>query len=298
MIIDAQLKRLIQQALKEDIGARDITTNAVVHKAKNGGFVVMAKEECVICGLSITEACFETVDDTVKFKPMINEGMKVSEGKAIAYVDGRCWSILAAERTALNFLTWLSGISTKTNSFLEAVTGTKAQIMDTRKTIPALRRLQKYAVKVGGGINHRMGLYDQVLIKDNHLAAVMFEPTILKKRVDAVKNVLESAKGYVTKGKKIEIEVDSLIMLKAALEHNPDIVMLDNMGLDDIKEAVKIRDAYRVKIGDVGFKILLEVSGNVTLNNVREIAESGVDMISVGALTHSAASVDISLEAR
>ncbi|MFH1867354.1 MAG: carboxylating nicotinate-nucleotide diphosphorylase [Candidatus Omnitrophota bacterium] len=298
MIIDTELKKLIQQALREDIGGQDVTTNAIIHKAKKGEFLIAAKEDCVICGLTLAEACFEIVDDTVRFKPMVNEGKKVSSGKAIAFIDGRCCSILAAERTALNFLTWLSGISTMTNSFLEAVKETKAQIMDTRKTIPTLRGLEKYAVKVGGGTNHRMGLYDQVLIKDNHLAAMTFEPTVLKNREDAVKNALESVKGHVTKGKKIEIEVDSIDMLKAALRYNPDIVMLDNMSIDDIKEAVKVRDAYRIKIGDVGFKVLLEVSGNVNIGNVREIAECGVDMISVGALTHSAPSVDISLEAR
>ena len=169
MIIDAQLRRLMQQALKEDIGTRDITTNAIIHKSKKGKFVIIAKEECVICGLTLAELAFEIVDGTVRFKPVVNEGTKVLKGKAIAYVEGRCWSILAAERTALNFLSWLSGISTETNRFVEAVKGTKAQIMDTRKTIPTFRRLQKYAVRIGGGTNHRMGLYDQVLIKSNRL---------------------------------------------------------------------------------------------------------------------------------
>lgn len=296
MIIDADLKKLIQQALKEDIGPGDITTTAVVHKAKKGKFVIVAKQECVVCGLSIAEAVFETVDGSVRFKPLINDGMKAAEGKAIAYIEGPSRSILSAERTALNFLCWLSGISTLTSKFVETVKGTKAQIMDTRKTIPALRRLQKYAVRIGGGTNHRMGLYDQVLIKDNHLAAVTFEPTVIKSRKDAVRAVLESAKKSIPKTKKIEIEVNSLDMLKVALEDSPDIIMLDNMSIDDIKEAVKIRDAYRIKIGDVGFKVLLEASGNINLNNVKEIAESGADMISIGALTHSAPAADISLE--
>lgn len=298
MIIDAYLKKLIQQALKEDIGPRDITTNAVVHKAKKGKFVIVAKQDCLICGLSLAESVFETVDGSIRFKPLLNDGMKVSEDKAIAYVEGPCWGILAAERTALNFLCWLSGISTKTFRFVEAVKDTKVQILDTRKTTPTLRRLQKYAVRIGGGTNHRMGLYDQVLIKDNHLAAVSFEPTVVKSRKDAVKSVLESAKRYTPKGKRIEIEVNNLDMLKVALKHNPDIIMLDNISIDDIREAVRIRDAHRIKIGDVGFKVLLEVSGNITLDNVREIAECGVDTISIGALTHSAPSVDISLEPR
>ena len=298
MIIDAELKKMIQRALKEDIGAGDITTNAVIHKAKKGKFVISAKQECVICGLNLAESIFETVDSSLRFKPVVNEGDNLTEQQAIAYVEGRCWSILAAERTALNILSWLSGISTLTNKFVKAIEGTKAQIMDTRKTLPTFRRLQKYAVKIGGGTNHRMGLYDAVLIKDNHLAAVSFEPTILKGKKDAIKSLLEDAKKNTLKGKKIEIEVDSLDMLRLCLKYNPDIIMLDNMSIADIKEAVKIRDAYRIKTEDVGFKALLEVSGNVRLDNVREIAECGVDMISIGALTHSAPSVDISLEAR
>lgn len=298
MIIDADLKKLIQLALKEDIGPGDITTTAVVHKAKKGRFVMVARQDCVICGLSLAEATFETVDSTVRFKPLVNDGMKVAEDKAIAYVEGPIRSILSAERTALNFLCWLSGISTLTSRFVEAVKETKARIMDTRKTTPSLRRLQKYAVKIGGGANHRMGLYDQVLIKDNHLAAISFEPTVVKSKKQAIKTALGSMKKTVQKSKKIEIEVDSLEMLKVALEHNPDIIMLDNMSISDIKEAVKIRDAYRIKIGDLGFKVLLEASGKVTLSNVKEIAECGVDMISIGALTHSAPAVDISLEPR
>ena len=298
MIIDGYLKRVIQQALKEDIGSRDITTNALMHKGKQGKFVIVVKEDCLICGMSLAEATFETVDGSIRFKPLINDGAQALEGKAIAYVEGPCWGILSAERTALNFLSWLSGISTKTSRFVEAVKDTKAKIMDTRKTTPTFRKLQKYAVRIGGGTNHRMGLYDQILIKDNHLAAVAFDPTIVKSKIDAVKFVMENAKKYARNEKRIEIEVSSLAMLKAVLKYNPDIIMLDNMGIDDIKEAVKIRDAHRIKIGDVGFKVLLEASGNVTLDNIREIAECGVDMISIGALTHSAPSVDISLEPR
>lgn len=298
MIIDAGLKLLIQKALKEDIGAGDITTTAVIAKSKKGKFVIIAKEECVVCGLNIAESVFETVDSTIRFKPTVNEGMKISEDKGIAYVEGSCLGILTAERTALNFLSCLSGISTLTNKFVEAVKGTKAKIFDTRKTIPGLRRLQKYAVRIGGGTNHRMGLYDQVLIKDNHLYSIMFEPTIAKRKKDAVGLALKNAKQNAPKNRKIEIEVTSLDMLRVALEYNPDIIMLDNISISDIKESVKIRDAHRIRIGDVGFKVLLEVSGGVNLENVRQIAECGVDMISVGALTHSAPAIDISLEPR
>jgi len=298
MIIDASIKKQIQQALKEDIGLGDITTTAAIHKDKKGDFIIIAKQDCVICGLTIAESVFETVDDTIRFKPLVNEGMKVTEQKVIAYIEGNCCSILSAERTALNFLCWLSGISTLTDYFVEAVKGTKAQIFDTRKTLPTFRRLQKYAVKIGGAANHRMGLYDQVLIKDNHIGAFLLKPTIAKDEKDAVRKVMENVKRCLPKGKKIEIEVSSLEMLKVALEYNPDIIMLDNMNINEIKEAVRIRDSYRIKIGDVGFKILLEVSGNVNLGNVKEIADCGVDMISIGALTHSAPSVDISLEPR
>ena len=298
MIIDAYTKKIIDQALKEDIGSGDITTATVVHKDKKGDYVLMAKQDCVICGLTICEAVFETVDDSTRFKPLVSDGTSVADGKALGYVEGSLRSILTAERTALNFLCWLSGISTLTNRFVEAVKGTKAHILDTRKTIPTLRRLQKYAVKAGGGTNHRMGLYDQVLIKDNHIASAMYPPASAKNDKEAVKYVMESAKKHATKNMKIEIEVQSLDMLKDALNYNPDIIMLDNMSVKNIEEAVRLRDAFRIKVGDVGFKVLLEVSGNVNLSNVRQIAETGVDMISIGALTHSAPSVDISLEPR
>jgi len=298
MIIDSFTKRAIQQALKDDIGSRDITTSAVLHKAKRAKFVILAKQEFVISGLGAAETAFELVDETIRFKPLVNDGSGVAKSKAIAYVDGRCWSVLSAERTALNFLCWLSGISTLTRRFVKAVEGTKAQITDTRKTIPAFRHLQKYAVRMGKGLNHRFGLYDQILIKDNHIASIMAEPTVVKDRRAAIRSALEAAKKSIAKGKKIEVEIDNLDMLKAALSLNPDIIMLDNMSLADIKEAVKLRDAYRFRAGDLGFNLLLEASGGINIENVREVAEAGVDSISVGALTHSAPAVDISLEVR
>ncbi|MFC1808130.1 carboxylating nicotinate-nucleotide diphosphorylase [Candidatus Omnitrophota bacterium] len=298
MIIDAYFKQLIYSALKEDIGSRDITTSAVVNKAKRGNYVIIAKQNCIICGLSLAEAIFETVDSGLRFKPLVSDGAQVSEGKTIAFVEGSCASILTAERTALNFLCWLSGISTLTDKFVGEVKDTKAKIMDTRKTIPTLRRLQKYAVKIGGGTNHRMGLYDQILIKDNHLGALGFEPGPITSLKDAVGISLDKARQHVQKRKKIEIEVDSLAMLSAALEKGPDIIMLDNMSIEDIEKSVKLRDQYRIKVGDVGFNVLLEVSGNVKLDNVKTIAQCGVDMISVGALTHSAPTADLSLLAQ
>jgi len=298
MIIDSHIKKLIEKALKEDIGSRDITTNSILHKTKKGKFVIVAREKSVISGIDIARAVFETVDAKIRFKPLINDGMNVTRDKEIAYIEGRCWPVLAAERTALNFLCWLSGISSLTNCFARAVEGTRAQIMDTRKTLPLFRRLQKYAVKTGGGFNHRMGLYDQILIKDNHIALIMTKPTIIKNKKDVLRNVLEAVKKRAGKGKKIEIEVNNLAMLKIVLEYNPDIIMLDNMSIDNMAQAVKIRDAYRMKAGNPDSKALLEASGRVNIDNVRSIAAAGVDRISIGALTHSAPSVDISLEVR
>ena len=298
MIIDSGLKKIIQLALKEDIGPADITSTSILHRSKKCDFIVLAKQDCVVCGLTIAESVFDTVDENVRFKPIVNDGDRVLGTKAIAYVEGNARSILTAERTALNFLGWLSGISTLTNSFVEEVKNTKAEILDTRKTTPTLRRLEKYAVKVGGGSNHRVGLYDQVLIKDNHLAVIMHDPSIIKTQSEAIKLALESAKKHAPKNKKIEIEVDSLDMLRTALNYNPDIIMLDNMSIDDISEAVKIRDAHRISVGDVGFKVLLEVSGGINIETVASIAQTGVDRISIGALTHSALAVDISLEVR
>ncbi|UCH12503.1 MAG: carboxylating nicotinate-nucleotide diphosphorylase [Candidatus Omnitrophota bacterium] len=292
MIIKPKTKRIIEQALKEDIGAGDITTRSVIPKTQQGKFIVLPNEHCIVCGIALTEACFTIIDKDVHFRPMVSDGAYVSKGKIVAHIEGRCYGVLIAERAALNFLGWLSGISTLTNKFVNAVKNYKAQIMDTRKTIPTLRYLQKYAVKIGGGKNHRMGLYDQILIKDNHLSVV----SKYKKKI-SVTVAIEKARKYGPKDKKIEIEVKNLGEFKEVLSLNPDIIMLDNMKINDVKEAVQLRDAYRIKKGDIGFKTLLEVSGNVNLDNVTEIAQTGVDRISIGALTHSAPAIDFSLKA-
>lgn len=298
MIIDTYIKKIIQQALSEDIGARDITTASVFHRSKTGEFVITSKQDALVCGMNIAEAVFEAVDSSVRFKPLVRDGAMVVQDKAVAYIEGNCLSVLSAERTALNFLCWLSGISTLTSSFVEAVKHTKAKIMDTRKTVPTLRRLQKYAIKIAGGENHRMGLYDQVLIKDNHISLALTPPTAIKDKKSAVGMLLQNAKTNAGRGKLIEIEVDSIDMFESALNHNPDIIMLDNMNIENIQKSVAMRDAHRIKVGDVGFKVLLEASGSVNLGNVREIAECGIDRISIGALTHSAPSADFSLEVR
>ncbi|MFA5069174.1 MAG: carboxylating nicotinate-nucleotide diphosphorylase [Candidatus Omnitrophota bacterium] len=298
MIIEPYIKRLVQTALAEDIGSGDVTTASILHKSRKGEFMVNAGQDAVVCGMRIVELVFDLVDDSIRFKPLVSDGDRVSNGKAVAYIEGFCNSVLSAERTALNFLCWLSGVATLTYRFVEAVKGTRARIMDTRKTLPTLRHLQRYAVKVGGGVNHRMGLYDQILIKDNHISLTLNCPGAFKDVKDAVRGLIKNARLNAPKGKKIEVEIDFIDLLGPALESQPDIIMLDNMGIDDIRKAVALRDAYRIKVGDIGFKALLEVSGNVNINNVRDIALCGVDRISIGALTHSAASCDFSLEVR
>ncbi len=293
MIIKPKTKRIIEQALKEDIGTGDITTGSIIEKKQQGKFLILSNQPCIVCGMALAEACFTITDKDVLFRPMVRDGAYVSKGKIVAHIEGRCYGVLIVERTALNFVGWLSGISTLTNKFVNAVKNYKAQIMDTRKTIPTLRYLQKYAVKIGGGKNHRMGLYDQILIKDNHLVTIRNQ----KLRAGYIKEAIEKARKYRPKNKKIEIEVKNLGEFKKALSLNPDIIMLDNMKINDIKEAVQLRDAYRIEKQDVGFKTLLEVSGNVNLDNVARIAQTGVDRISIGALTHSAPAIDFSLKA-
>ena len=297
MIIDSQIEKLIRAALKEDIGSGDITTDVIFSKSEKGKFVILSRDKYVISGLDIAEAVFKAVDPEVRFTSLTEDGTYVASGKEIAHVDGRFRSVLAAERTALNFLGWLSGVSSLTSRFVKAVEGTQAKIMDTRKTIPIFRRLQKYAVKMGGGINHRMGLYDQFLIKDNHIAMTI-KPTAIRSTKGVLKSVLRRFQKISGNRKKIEIEISDLAMFKVVLVYNPDIIMLDNMSIASIKKAVKIRDTYRMKAGTGAIKALLEASGGVSIDNVRSIAATGVDRISIGALTHSAPLADISLEVR
>jgi len=313
MIIKAKTRQLVEQALKEDIDTGDITTGSIIEKKQQGKFLILSNQPCIVCGMALTEACFTITDKDVLFRPMVSDGAYVSKGKIVAHIEGRCYGVLIAERTALNFLGWLSGISTLTNKFVNAVKNYKAQIMDTRKTIPTLRYLQKYAVKIGGGKNHRMGLYDQILIKDNHLVTIRNQKPVTrnqKLRAGYIKEAIEKARKYGPKNKKIEIEVKNLGEFKKALSLNPDIIMLDNMKINDIKEAVQLRDAgwghpaARKVNPDVAklfvqqnVPICLEVSGNVNLDNVVEIAQTGANRISIGALTHSAPAIDFSLKA-
>lgn len=270
---------IIRHALDEDVGASDITSAALFPASKTVQAVILAKEEGILAGITIAMAAFVMRDSKIKFMPLKMDGQWVEPEQQISYIEGDCKAILSAERTALNFISLLSGIATLTAKYIEAVKPYKARIMDTRKTTPGLRLLEKYAVSVGGGINHRMGLFDQVLIKDNHLAACGYDWVSVRETIRKAKE----------KGIKTEIEADTLDDFRQAMDCEADVIMLDNMGLKQIEEAVALRDS-----GHPGLK--LEVSGGVNLRNVRKIAAAGVDMISVGALTHSVKAIDFSLE--
>jgi len=269
---------IVRHALFEDIGRGDITTQLTIPKNKDIKAVLLVKEDCVVCGLEVAEHVFRVVDKDIEFSPQVKEGQKVNKGKVIAKIGGKAHNILSAERVCLNLLSMLSGVATKTRDYVEKVKPYKVKITDTRKTMPGLRELQKYAVRIGGGFNHRMALDEMILIKDNHL------------------QVMESLKQLprVPKGYKIEIEVQDLKEFKHALSFKPDVIMLDNMSPEDIKEAVKIRNNTAFTSHHLPTK--LETSGSVDIDSVKNIAATGVDIISIGDLTHSVKSVDISLE--
>jgi nicotinate-nucleotide pyrophosphorylase (carboxylating) len=269
-----EITTCIRQALAEDIGTGDVTTNSIVPPdAKITGRIV-AKQDGIIAGLDIAAGVFYLLDERISFEPKVIEGSKVQDRTPVAGLFGPTRSILSAERTALNFLGRISGIATLTRQFVDAVAGTRAKILDTRKTAPGLRAIDKLAVLRGGGYNHRHGLYDMVLIKDNHIASA-------GSLADAVSQVRASGRDLET-----EVEASTLDDVQEAIELGVQRILLDNMSLAMLKEAVRLTDD-RAK---------LEASGNVTLANVRKIAETGVDFISVGALTHSAQVFDVSLK--
>lgn len=269
------IKHIIINALREDIGPKDVTTESLIPKNKIAQAVLIAKEKCVVCGLDIAGLVLRLKDKNIKFKPLVKDGDALYKGRILARISGKARSILTAERVALNFLSHLSGIATGTKKFINQVKPYRVKIMDTRKTTPGLRILEKYAVRIGGGYNHRLGLDEMVLIKDNHF-----------KIIGKIKNLAKFKRKY-----KVEIEVKNLKEFRQALNLKPDIIMLDNMRPSDIKKAVRIRSKLTI-----GSALKLEVSGGITLNNVKKIASCGVEMISVGALTHSVDSVDISLD--
>ncbi len=272
---EPDLKKIIACALNEDIGSGDITTEALIPEGKFVKAVFLTKEPCVACGLSIAQTIFRTHDKFIQFKPLVKEGAFVKKGKILAIISGPAKSILTAERVALNFLTHLCGVATVTRKFAEAVKPRRVKIMDTRKTLPGLRLLQKYAVRIGGGFNHRSSLDEMAMIKDNHL-----------KIIKSYKHLKSNPK---IKRYQIECEVKSLKEFKEALDLKPAIIMLDNMSIREMKTAVLINRKAK-------HPALLEASGSITIKNVKRVASTGVDTISVGALTHSVDSSDISLE--
>jgi nicotinate-nucleotide pyrophosphorylase (carboxylating) len=272
------IDQLVRHALVEDIGRGDITSQLTIAEDKMIKSGIIVNEDCVICGMPIAGRVFAVVDHGIIFDAKVKEGQSVKKGKVIANVSGNAHSILAAERVALNLLSMLSGIATTTRQYVDEIEPYKARITDTRKTMPGLREFQKYAVRVGGGHNHRMGLDEMILIKDNHL-----------KITDGF-NKLPS----VPKGFKIEIEVQNLEEFKHALKFKPDVIMLDNMDVKAIKACVDIRNQTPFTSHHAPTK--LEASGGVDVSTVREIASTGVDIISVGALTHSVKTIDMSLD--
>ena len=273
------LKTVVAAALAEDIGSGDVTTAATIPEDARGNAYIHAKEPCVVCGLELVAETFRQIDPRLVVKLAASDGDRAQPKQRVATIAGSARSILTGERVALNFLQRLSGVATLTRAFVEQVAGTSAQILDTRKTTPGLRALEKYAVTVGGGANHRKGLYDQILVKDNHLVVLKrYHPQPVAAAVRAAK---QNAPRVVA-----EVEVKDLDELQQALDGGASWILLDNMTDEEMAEAVRIT-AGRAK---------LEASGGVNLDRVAAIARTGVDFISVGALTHSVRAVDFSLE--
>jgi len=266
---------IIDAALREDMPEGDITSESVIPAGAVSEAVFLAKEDGVLAGLPVARRVFEKIDASVEFVERIEDGAAFKRSDILARLKGPTVALLKGERTALNFLQRLSGIATATRRFVDAVAGTKAKILDTRKTTPGLRLLEKYAVKMGGGANHRLSLSDMVLIKDNHL-----------RHVGSVAEAVRRARAAVKPGIRVEVEAAELAQVRDALAAGADMIMLDNMLIETMREAVTIAAG----------RVPLEASGTVSLERVRAVAETGVDFISVGALTHSARAVDISLE--
>jgi nicotinate-nucleotide pyrophosphorylase (carboxylating) len=276
LIVDLEI---IRRALSEDVGAGDVTTLATVPADAMAGALMVAREPLVVCGLPLAEAVFKEVSAKVEIERQGEDGLHAHRGQTLLRLRGPAGAMLTAERVALNFVQRLSGIATMTARFVEAVAGTRARILDTRKTSPGLRQLEKYAVSCGGGTNHRAGLFDRVLIKDNHLAALRLEPP------NAIEAAVRRARDKYPK-LEVEVEADTLEQVEQALLARADVILLDNMSNEDLRAAVWL----------VNGRARTEASGGVSLAAVRAIAETGVDFISVGALTHSARAMDIALD--
>lgn len=270
-----QVEQIITLALNEDIGTGDITTLSTIPEDKTATGRFVAKEDMIICGIDLAKHIFGRVDPSIEMKANFKDGDAVKKGDVIAVVSGNAQNVLTGERTALNFMQRLTGIATRTHASVAEVAGTNAKITDTRKTTPGLRVLEKYAVRVGGGTNHRSNLADGVLIKDNHIAVS-----------GGIKNAVKNARAVIPHTLKIEVEVETKEQLAEALDAGADIIMLDNMSNDLMRECV----------GIVAGRALVEASGNMGEKSLREVAETGVDIISIGALTHTVKAADISLK--
>ena len=268
------VKLIVEYAFNEDIGSGDVTTNSIIPDEMVADASMSAKTGGIIAGLEVAEYVFRLLDPQIEWRPLVKDGDSVAEKDIIVKLKGSYRALLTGERTALNFLQRMSGIATTTSIYVNAVSGTGTEILDTRKTVPGLRVLDKYSVKAGGGTNHRIGLYDMVLIKDNHI-----------KVAGGIAKAVDNVRKNIKSGIKIEVETTTLEEVNEALGKGVDMIMLDNMTTGMMAEAVKIIDG-RAKV---------EASGNMTLDRVREVAETGVNYISVGALTHSVKAMDISM---
>jgi nicotinate-nucleotide pyrophosphorylase (carboxylating) len=278
--MQTQVDAIIQLALSEDIGSGDLTAQSVIPETARASGQMLLKSPGVISGLDVVGRVCRAVDPAIAWRPLVEDGCAFASRTVVGEIDGPAQSVLTAERTALNFIQRLSGVATLTRTFVEAVAGCGARIVDTRKTTPGMRVLEKQAVRDGGGSNHRIGLFDGVMIKDTHIAALGGD--------DAIGEAVARARTRMPLTVKVEIEVANLDQLRLALDSGAEIILLDNMPVEMLREAVQITAG----------RAILEASGGVNLDTVRAIAETGVDLISVGALTHSAPALDISLDLR
>lgn len=266
---------LVRRALLEDIGPGDITTEATIPADKTCTAVIIAKETGILCGQQLAEAAFRAMDPHLTYEVLVPEGSEITPGQGVARISGNARSVLMAERVALNFLQRMSGIASTTRRLAESIKYYHARLVETRKTTPGLRMIEKYAVRVGGGLNHRFGLHDAILIKDNHIAVA-----------GGVREAVVAARKVASHTSRVEVEVESLEQVQDALDAGADIILLDNMDPETMKKAVEL----------VGGKATLEASGGITAQTLVDVAKTGVDIISMGALTHSVKSLDLSLE--
>ena len=279
--ITSSVKAIVERALEEDLGQGDITTDSLIPADIRGMASMVAKTTGVVAGVEVALEVFRQTDPSVATRVLLADGSSVSPGDVVAELEGSIAGILKGERVALNFVQRLSGIASATSTYVEAVQGTRAHIIDTRKTVPGIRQLEKYAVRVGGGHNHRYNLADGILIKDNHIAALRAQELGL---VEIVNRARDNSPHTL----RVEIEVESIEEAREALEARADVIMLDNMSTEEMRQVVSM----------TGGRCLLEASGGINLDTVRAVAETGVDLISVGALTHSVRAMDISLDMR